>query len=1240
MRVGAVIWGSQAACLRDVARECGVEVRLVPYHRLQVSDERLPDVVSPLSGCDVLLVSAGGQANWGGLARLAESPTFARLRIFLNGGPCDIPQNAAARLAAYLKNGGKENMRLLIAALKTLLVNPKAKLPRPQKPADMGIFHPNAQSHFESLKDYLAWYPHSEKPLVGLLFSRSYWVSGQSAPEACLIKALERRGLGVVAVFCESRDAVKAAKRFLLLNGGPVVRLVVKLLSFPAGGSVDAAVRFFKRLGVMLLCPVVSYRRSEKEWREDEEGLSGEATWLLVLPEMEGAVEPLIVGAVGEDGIGRVAIEERCERVAERIAAWVGLAAKSPSERRFAVVLHNSPCAAAEASIGGAAHLDAPESVARILKRLKKAGYRVEVPESGEALVQKMLARRAISEFRWTSIQQILQNGGAVHLMGVDEYRRRFDRLPQKLRERIVQTWGAPPGEPKNGVPAAMVHDQKIVITGLKLGNAIVLVQPKRGCAGPQCDGRVCKILHDGTIPPPHQYFATYWFLADIFGADFVLHVGTHGNLEFLPGKSVGLSDACCPDAAINALPHIYIYNSDNGPEATIAKRRSYALLVGHMQVAMERAETYGLLSDLEEALRTYSRLRRDNPVQAHEALHEALRLAEKCGLREAVGSMQPETAAEHLHSLLTQMRDMAVQQGMHIFGERPKGRARRNLITAILCGMGLRGALARCIGLDLEEAIRHPDRPGPRGLLNSEWLSRIEEAAYAFTVAALRRKDPTGAAADALGIDVAECAHLDGYIRHAGAINRRISQSQEMESLLQAASGRYIPAGPTGCLTRGRAEILPTGRNLYLVDVTRLPTRAAWSVGRKLAQRLLEQHKKEHGRVPHRVAIHWMANDLMWADGEVLAQIMALVGAEPVWSSDGRVRDFRVLGVEELGRPRVDVVVRVSAITRDNFRDRLEYLDRVLRAVAALEEPDKINPLAAHTRNAPTEDPAARIFCSAPSSYGSGTQLAVFASAWRRRADLAEVFIAHNCWSYGTRTYGQRSPRQLTALLAETDAIFNRAVTDEYDLFGCCCYFGTYGGMFAAAETLSGKKPTTYYGDTRRPEAPLVRSLADEIRRVARGRILNPKWIESMRRHGYKAAGDFTKRIQHIFGWGATTGQVDQAIFTDIARTYVLDEQMRRWFMQHNIFALEEITRRLLEAATRKIWTPDRKTLQDLRRVYAEIEGFLEEQTTGPVQAGSVDVVTADDVESWRNNLADVRKAMRQFGGKINGNI
>lgn len=1235
MRIGAVIWGSQAACLKRVALECGVDLLVLPYQRLQVSDEHLEEVVAPLKGCDVLVVNAGGKGNWAGLARLVERENFVRLRIFLNGGPCDVSPYVATRLSSYLENGGPSNMRLLLESLRRVLENPQAKLPPPHRLPKNGIYHPKAPDHFETLDDYLNWYEHASRPLVGILFSRSYWVSGETGPESCLIGLLERRGVGVVAVFSESSSAVRAAKRFFLRGTESVVRFVVKLLSFPAGGSVRKAVSFFKRLGTPVLGPVVSYRKTEEEWWEDDEGISGEATWLLVLPEMEGAVEPIILGVLSEDGVGRVAIPERCERAAERIISWLRLKDKPVSERRIAVVLHNSPCAAAEASIGGAAHLDAPESVVRILRRLKQEGYRVDPPDSGEMLVQEILRRRAVSEFRWTSIDQIIKGGGAVYLMDVEEYLARFNRLPAKLRDRVRSVWGEPPGETRNGVPAAMVYNGKIVITGVVLENVIVLVQPKRGCAGPQCDGRVCKILHDPTIPPPHQYFATYWFLTEKFGADCVIHIGTHGNLEFLPGKSVGLSSACSPDAAINTVPHLYIYNSDNGPEATIAKRRSYAVLIGHMQVAMKRSGTYGVLSELEEALRTYLRLREENPSQAHAALHEALRSAKRGGFSELVDSLEPEEAVSRLHELITQIRDMSIQDGMHIFGERPKGVSRLGLISAMLCGMGLLSALARSVGVDLDVALRKPDARGPDGLLYSEWLARVEKAVDAFTAAALRYDDPIVAVEDVLGCGVDNPQQLLEFARHARSINRRISQSNEMGGLLNAISVRYIPAGPTGCLSRGRAEVLPTGRNLYLVDVTRLPTRAAWEVGKKLAERLIEGHRKSCGSPPRRVAIHWMANDLMWADGEVLAQIMALVGVEPVWSANGKVETFKVVTPDELGRPRVDVVVRVSGITRDNFRDRVEYLDRVLREVSSLEEPSELNPLAAYTRGRATEDPAARIFCSAPSTYGSGTQLAVFASAWKERKDLAEVFMAHNCWSYGVGRYGKRVPHQLASLLSETDAVFNRAVTDEYDLFGCCCYFGTYGGLFAAAEELSGRPPATYYGDTRRSEAPLVRSLADEIRRVARGRILNPRWIEAMRRHGYKAAGDFTKRIQHIFGWAATTSQVDQSIFTDIAKRYVLDEEMRRWFMEHNIFALEEITRRLLEAATRKIWKPDKKMLHDIRRVYSQIEGFLEEQTAGPVQGGSVDVITAVEVDDWKAQLQDVREAMRRFGGR-----
>lgn len=466
--------------------------------------------------------------------------------------------------------------------------------------------------------------------------------------------------------------------------------------------------------------------------------------------------------------------------------------------------------------------------------------------------------------------------------------------------------------------------------------------------------------------------------------------------------------------------------------------------------------------------------------------------------------------------------------------------------------------------------------------------------------------------------------------------LNRKIEASKEIEAFLKGLDGGYIPAGPSGLITRGRDDVLPTGRNFYSLDPYRVPTRSAYEVGKKLAERLIEKHLNEEGRYPENVAIFWMCSDIMWSDGEGMGQILHLLGVKPVWFSNGRVKGFEIIPLSELGRPRIDVTIRVSGITRDNFPMCIELIDEAVQAVAILDEPEEMNFVKKHTMEQLSKNggdlrkATLRIFCSKPGTYQAGTQLAVYASAWKEEKDLAEVFLYWNGYAYGKGIWGEERHKEFAEILKSVDITYNKVVSDEYDLFGCCCYFGTHGGMTAAARHFSGKKVKTYYGDTRNPDFVEVRDLADEIRRVVRTKLLNPKWIEGMKRHGYKGAGDISKRIGRVYGWEATTQEVDDWIFDEITRAFVINEENRNFFKEHNPWALEEIARRLIEAMERGLWSPAEDVKDALKTIYLEIEGWIEEKmenVKGHFQGGSIDIISAEEVEFWKKKMKEVLK-------------
>jgi cobaltochelatase CobN len=474
--------------------------------------------------------------------------------------------------------------------------------------------------------------------------------------------------------------------------------------------------------------------------------------------------------------------------------------------------------------------------------------------------------------------------------------------------------------------------------------------------------------------------------------------------------------------------------------------------------------------------------------------------------------------------------------------------------------------------------------------------------------------------------------------------VRMRVLQSDETAALLNGMNGGYIPAGPSGIITRGRPDILPTGRNFYSLDPHKVPSRAGWEVGVKLAKITIDKFLREDGKYPENIAFYWQCTDIMWSDGEGMAQMMYLLGVRPVWQTNGRIGRFEIIPVKELGRPRIDITVRVSGITRDNFSASIDLIDDAVVAVARLDEPAEQNFVRKHllaqieeTGGSPEDEEALRkasyrLFSCMPGVYQAGTQLAVYASAWKDEKDLSDVFLYWNGYAYGKGVFGEPAHKHFSMNLKTVDLTFSKTVTDEYDLLGCCCYFGTHGGLINAAKVLSGKEIKTYYGDTREQGEVRVRDLADEIRRVVRTKLLNPKWIDGMKEHGYKGAGEISKRIGRVYGWEATSREVDDWIFDDISRTFLMDEENRKFFEENNPYALEETARRLIEASERGLWDPAPDVKDALKDVYVEIEGWIEERSgelEGNFQGGSIDIITSQEVQTWKKKMENT------LGGK-----
>lgn len=1223
------------------------------------------------------------------------------------GDLSNVPLNALAIAKQYHIYGGFENTKYLLLFMAQYCGKIKAEVPPPKKMPWHGIYHPDAGHLFESQDDFMKWYKEKGTHTVGLLLYRNSWLEGDTAIYDAVIKEFERKGVNVLPVISsgfgnkdfgiENNDIV--LNRYFIVDGKTIIDLLVNLqVFFLVPRAIEGwdspskdGIEILKKLNVPVIQAVRSHYQTLEEWRKSKEGLDPMGILTSVaMPEFDGVIEPTLIGAAEkttETTVGgvypkHIPVQEQIEFLVERSLKWTHLKDVPTSDRKVAFILHNPPCKGAEATVGAGSGLDTLESVARIFQRLEKEGYYLGdwLPENGKELIDIIIERKAINEFRWTPLSEIVKKGGAAAMLNRDKYLEWFRDFPVSVQKEIIETWGDPASDfskIKNNNPNGLseetewaklsmgLYEGKIVIPGIQFGNVFLGVQPKRGCAGARCDGEVCKILHDPTCPPPHQWLAVYKWIEKEFKADVIVHVGKHGYLEFLPGKSVGLSNECYPQLSIGSMPHLYIYIVNDPMEGTIAKRRGYATLIDHLIPVMAPSGLYEGLEELSELLAEYNKAKSMNDkARLHSLLHLTEEKAKEVNLFKEF--KVEEGFIDYLHGQLTLLRETQIRDGLHILGKAPRGKELANLLVSILrFDVGKHPSIRRCIlecmGLDYDEIVENPV------VLNNEFGNTNGELLDESTTMAVKIMDlllsdvETGVfisdeeilltCKEAIGCDFKkDSEELVNAVKFGLSLIPKIVHGvdDEIANLIRGFNSEHIEAGASGVLTRGKIDVLPTGRNFYSIDPMKVPTKAAWRIGIKLAEALLEGYLCEERKYPENIGFVLFSSDILRADGEEVSQILYTMGARPVWSENGTVRSVDVIPLNVLNRPRIDCTVRISGIVRDACPNIMELIDEAAQKIAALDELVEMNYVKKHTmetmeRLLEQDDydekrakrkATYRVFGSKPGTYGTGVNLAVFASAWKEDKDLGDVFIDWSGYAYGKEVLGEASHAEFADLLKNVEITYRAHESDEFDIFDCCCYFGYQGGFTIAAKGISGKDVKVYHGDTRDTDRPAIRDMKEEIERVVRTRLLNPKWIEGKKRHGYKGAGDISKRVDHVYGWSATTKLVANWIYDEITRTFVTDEKMREWFKENNPYALEEMTRRLIEAAERELWKPEEEMLKKLKESYLDLEGLMEEKLgiiEGEYQGGEITVLAREDVEAWDAKVKGVEKEWKE---------
>ena len=1118
-----------------------------------------------------------------------------------------VPMGVAADAHAYLAHGGPDNLGQLHAFLCDTVLLTGAGFEAPVEQPVWGVL-PRAPRADEF------------SPRIGILFYRAQYAAGNTAYVEALADAVDASGGIGIPIFAASlRSAPSDLLDYLASCDALIMTVLAAGGTRPAmasaGGYEEAwDVRALAALDIPIvqgLC--LTWDRAS--WAASDEGMTPlDVATQVAVPEFDGRIitVPFSFKETNADGLPTyVADHERCCRVAEIALNHARLRHIPAAQRRIAIVLSAYPTK--HSRIGNAVGLDTPVSVIRLLRAMRAAGYDLGAPgeipgtglldpvdgehpdtTAGNALIHALISAGG-QDPEWLTAEQL--SGQPVRI-AADVYRRWLAQLPADLVTAITAAWGDAPGE--LFVDRSRNRDGEIVAAALQAGNLVILVQPPRGFGE-----NPIAIYHDPDLAPSHHYVAVYRWLEREFGAHAVIHVGKHGNLEWLPGKNLGMSASCGTDAAIGSMPLIYPFLVNDPGEGTQAKRRAHATIVDHLVPPMARAESYGDIARLEQLLDEYAQVNAMDPAKAPALRGEiwtlitAAQLDHDLGLEKAPEDEVFDDFVLHVDGWLCEIKDAQIRDGLHVLGQVPDGAELINLVLAVLRSPQIFGGQVNGV----------PGLRAALGLGENASLSEVdavEEQARELVAAVAA----SGWSVDAVPEIVERTVRAPNEVVSAAlrfacqeVVPRLARTGDEITAILHALDGGYVPAGPSGSPLRGLINVLPTGRNFYSVDPKAIPSRLAYQTGQAMAESLLQRHLDETGVYPQSVGLSVWGTSAMRTSGDDIAEVLALLGVMPSWDEASR----RVVGLEaidltELGRPRIDVTVRISGFFRDAFPHVVAMLDDAVRLVVDRDEPSQLNfvrqhaqdDLAAHGdhRRATT-----RIFGSKPGSYGAGMLPLIEAGNWRNDHDLAEVYSTWGGFAYGRDLDGIPAREDMEANYRRIAVAAKNIDTREHDIADSDDYFQYHGGMVATVRALTGADPKAYVGDSTAPDAIRTRSLTEETARVFRARVINPRWIAAMQRHGYKGAFELAATVDYLFGFDATAGVVPDWMYSQLAESYVLDKDNQDFMRHANPWALRGIIEKLSEAVDRGLWQePDPELITQLQQVYLDVEGDLED--------------------------------------------
>lgn len=1072
----------------------------------------------------------------------------------------------------------------------------------------------NEKKYLENIKN---------KNVVGVLFHSRFLQRKNLEVVDYFEKVIKEKGLIPLIVFTNSvcDEGIKAKgtdlaiKELMMFEEKLIPKCLINLMSYsqsifssPGDGSNFIKNSIFEKYNVPVIQAMCTYQNRES-WEKDITGLDLMSLVSSVYyPEFDGQIITVTCGTnekVAEDRYVFKPIEERVNKIVNLSKNWINLRIKKNSEKKVAIIFHNMP--PRNDMIGCAFSLDTPASVYNMVEEFKKKGVKTDYPfENGDEIIKKIIDGVTIDK-RWLTPEKVLEKG--IDTISKEKYTSWFNELEKKPKNRMVKNWGEPMGD-------HMVYDNKFPVPGILNGNIFIGLQPPRGY-----EEKAEEIYHSTDIVIPHQYYSFYKWIKEVFKADIIYHVGTHGTLEWLPGKEIGLSNCCFPDINISDIPHLYPYSVNITGEGLQAKRRSNAVLISHMIPSLTLAGAYDTIEEIDGLLKEYYQSL-SNKDKKFEITKEKIILIAKeknylldLKITEEWIEENPKEFIEKLHVYIESLKCSTIKDGLHILGEELPLKERASLVYSLMRIdiKNIKSAdrlIAESLELDLN-TIKDELQGFTNGEKNIFLLEKIKELGNKIISDFIVNKKSL----EDLKLEYKEIKkfeHIEKLIENIEKIilPKLKKVNRELESVIHGLEGKFVLPGKSGCPTRGGIDILPTGTNFYSIDPNMVPSRSAWEIGKILAKDAIKRYEKEEGKYPDTITMVIYGGETMKTNGEDIAEAMFLMGVEPIWlENSDKVIGIKAIPLEELGRPRIDVTLRITGLFRDTFPNIINLMESCVNLISQLNESGSDNFIRKNMNKEIDELVSKgidikkaknlskmRVFGCPPGTYGAGVDFLINSQKWETREDLGAAYIKWSGYAYGKDYHGEEVEDTFNRRLSKTDITIKNEASVEIDMLESDDYFTYHGGLTAAVKKASGKNARSYLGDSSDPTRIETRDIQEETARIMRARILNPKWIEGLKKHGYKGAQEMSAAMDIVFGWDATAEVVEDWMYSEMSKTYVENEELREWIEENNPHALLNMTEKLLEAESRDMWDAPQEQLKELRKIYLKIEGDIEE--------------------------------------------